>query len=84
MNNCDGRIIFGSSKAIIKVNSDIQFEERRRFVAAHEIGHLVMHRNMNLPDDTFANFNIIAGAEKLFKNGQQELEATKPLCTESA
>lgn len=77
LSNCDGKIIFGSSKTIIKVNSNIQFPERKRFVAAHEIGHLVMHKNMQLPDDTFSNFNVIAGMENALKNGKQELEANE-------
>jgi Zn-dependent peptidase ImmA (M78 family) len=77
LSNCDGKIIFGKSKAVIKVNSSIQFLERKRFVAAHEVGHLIMHRNMELPDDTFTNFNIIAGMEKALKNGIQELEANE-------
>lgn len=77
LNNCDGKIIFGNSKAVIKVNAKIQFVERKRFVIAHEIGHLIMHRNMQLPDDTFANFNIIAGMENALKNGKQELEANE-------
>src|SRR4051812_29693273 len=61
LTHCDGKIIFGKSKAVIKVSSQIQFHERKRFVAAHEVGHLIMHKNMQLPDDTFQNFNIIAG-----------------------
>jgi len=77
MPNCDGKIIFGNNKAVIKVNKQIQFEERKRFVIAHEVGHLTMHKNMQLPDDTFANFNIIAGMEKALKNGKQELEANE-------
>lgn len=77
LTNCDGKIIFGNSKSIIKVNSQIQFPERKRFVIAHEIGHLVMHKNMQLQDDTFANFNIIAGMENVLKNGKQELEANE-------
>jgi Zn-dependent peptidase ImmA (M78 family) len=77
LSNCDGKIIFGNSKTVIKLNSQIQFDERKRFVVAHEIGHLILHRNMTLPDDTFANFNIIAGTEKFLKNGQQELEANE-------
>ncbi len=77
LSNCDGKIIFGTSRAVIKVNSKIQFPERKRFVAAHEIGHLIMHRNMQLPDDMFSNFNIIAGMEKALKNGTQELEANE-------
>ncbi len=77
LTNCDGKIVFGNNKAIIKVSSNIQFTERKRFVIAHEIGHLVMHRNMQLPEDTFSNFNIIAGMEKALINGQQELEANE-------
>lgn len=77
LKNCDGKIIFGNNKAVIKVNSNIQFEQRKRFVIAHEIGHLILHRNMQLPDDTFSNFNIIAGMEKALKNGKQELEANE-------
>jgi hypothetical protein len=77
LKHCDGKIIFGNSKAIIKVNSQIQFQERKRFVAAHEIGHLIMHKNMQLPDDTFHSFNIIAGMEKALKFGKQELEANE-------
>src|SRR5579872_1736438 len=61
LSNCDGKIIFGQDKAIIKVDSKIQFPERKRFVAAHEIGHLMMHRNMSLPADTFRNFSLIEG-----------------------
>lgn len=75
--NCDGKIIFGSKIAVIKINSKIQFLERKRFVAAHEIGHLVMHRGMQLPDDTFTNFNIISGMERTLKFGKQELEANE-------
>ncbi len=77
LTNCDGKIIFGNNKSVIKVNSKIQFEQRKRFVIAHEIGHLIMHRNMQLPDDTFSIFNIIAGMEKALKNGSQELEANE-------
>lgn len=77
LSNCDGKIIFGKSKVVIKVNSSIQFPERKRFVAAHEIGHLIMHRNMDLFDDTFSSFNIIAGMEKALINGTQELEANE-------
>src|SRR5712672_2902210 len=77
LTHCDGKIIPGNTKSIIKVNSQIQWPERKRFVVAHEIGHLIMHKNMQLPDDTFANFNIIGGMEKTLKNGTQELEANE-------
>src|SRR5690349_41620 len=55
LTNCEGKIIFGTNKAIIKVSSKIQFAQKKRFVAAHEIGHLKMHKNMQLPDDVFSN-----------------------------
>lgn len=77
MNNCDGKIIFGENKTLIKVNSKIRFEQRKRFAAAHEVGHLVMHNKMQLPDDTFSNFNIVAGMESALKTGRQELEANE-------
>ena len=73
----DGKIIFGNSKVVIKENSEIQFPERKRFVTAHEIGHLIMHNKMQLPDDIFANFNIIEGMESTLKFGTQELEANE-------
>lgn len=75
--NCDGKIVFGTSKVVIKVSLNIQFEQRKRFVIAHEIGHLILHRNMQLPDDTFSNFNIFEGMENALKNGNQELEANE-------
>lgn len=75
LNNCDGKIIFGDKKTIIKVDSQIKFEQRKRFVAAHEVGHAVMHRNMALPDDVFSNFNLFKNIETHLKSGQQELEA---------
>lgn len=59
LSNCDGKIVFGNNKAVIKVNSKIQFQERKRFVAAHEIGHLLMHRNMQLPDDTLDRKSVV-------------------------
>jgi Zn-dependent peptidase ImmA (M78 family) len=73
----DGKIIFGKNKTVIKVNSQIQFPERKRFVAAHEIGHFIMHKDMELPEDIFSNFNIFAGMEISLKFGVQEMEANE-------
>jgi len=77
LTNCDGKITFGKTKTVIKVNSAIQYPGRKRFVTAHEIGHLLMHKGMTLPDDTHSSLNIIAGMEKALKSGQQELEANE-------
>lgn len=75
--NCDGKIIFGKSKVIIKVNADIQFEGRKRFVIAHEIGHLIMHRHLQITDDVPFNFDIFTGMENTLKMGNQEMEANE-------
>src|ERR1051325_11598769 len=46
MNGADGRIMFGKTYSIIVVNSKIQNKQKRRFVLAHEFGHLKMHKNI--------------------------------------
>ena len=75
LGNCDVKIIFGNKKTIVKVDSQIKFEQRKRFVAAHEIGHSIMHQNMTLSNDVFSNFNLFKNVEAHLKSGQQELEA---------
>ena len=75
LRNCDGKIIFGNKRTIIKVDSGIQFIQRKRFVAAHEIGHSILHKGLTLPDDIFSNFNIFKDVEKYLKYGRQEYEA---------
>jgi Zn-dependent peptidase ImmA (M78 family) len=77
LENCDGKIILGRSKAIIKVNSGIQFEGRKRFVIAHEIGHLIMHRHLQIADDLSSNFDMFSGIEETLKMGIQEVEANE-------
>lgn len=76
-NNCDGKIIFGEKKTIIKINKDIEFASRKKFALAHEIGHLVLHKNLDLPDDNFTTLNVVSGSEKFLKNGSHELEANE-------
>jgi len=46
MNGAEGRIIFGAKSASITVNSLITHTEKRRFVRAHELGHLSLHRGL--------------------------------------
>src|SRR5436305_1212174 len=74
---CDGRISFSKNRSLIKINSTIEFPERKRFIAAHEIGHHRLHRNMDLPPDTSFTLNVIEGAEKHLKTGKQEVEANQ-------
>jgi len=71
LSNCDGRIVFGNKKSIITINSNIEFEGKRRFVLAHELGHHEMHRN-EIP----VHFDNDATLQ-YFKNGNQETQANE-------
>lgn len=78
MAHCDGKIIFGKLQTLIKVSSNIEFPERKRYVTAHEIGHLRLHKNMKLPEDGFKTLSVIlAGTEHFLQSGVQELEANQ-------
>ncbi|ANE53137.1 ImmA/IrrE family metallo-endopeptidase [Flavisolibacter tropicus] len=66
----EGRILISGNSAIITVNENITNEGKKNFVLAHEIGHYVMHRNVQpLYSDTQQTLS------DWFKNGPQELEA---------
>ena len=66
--HCDGRIVFGNTKAMITINSDLQYSGRRRFTIAHELGHYEMHRGITLQEDTPLTLDY-------FQHGNQEYEA---------
>jgi Zn-dependent peptidase ImmA (M78 family) len=71
LNNSEGRIVFGKDKAIITINSSIEYPGKKRFVIAHELGHFEMHRNLlHVHNDTDATLEY-------FKNGHQETEANE-------
>ena len=71
MKKADGRIVMTPSRNIITINSDIQYEGKRRFTLAHELGHLEMHRDKLLQhSDTDATLQY-------FKSGNQETEANE-------
>lgn len=76
MHNADGRIIHGNRRSIIKVNSEIQYPGRKRFTIAHELGHLVMHRDYPIHSDT-KSLDWFDSALKNLKTGFQELEANE-------
>jgi len=75
--NSDGKIIRGTTKTLIKVNSDIQFEERRRFTIAHEVGHYLLHSKLELEvhNETTNSLNWFNSTEQQAKKGIQEWEA---------
>ena len=71
LKNADGRIVFGKRKAVITINSAIEYQGKKRFTLGHEIGHLCMHReHFLLHNDTDATLEY-------FKQGNQETEANE-------
>lgn len=75
--NSDGKIIRGNTKTLIKINSDIIFEERKRFTIAHEIGHYLLHNKLELDvhNETSNSLNWFNSTEQQAKKGIQEWEA---------
>ncbi len=73
----DGKIIRGNSKTLIKVNSNIPYEEKIRFTIAHEIGHFLLHDKLNLEihNDNSNTLNWFKATEQQAKKGLQEWEA---------
>lgn len=74
LNGSDGVIIRGRSKTIIKVDVNIYTTHRKRFVAAHELGHFFLHDKLSfhLDDEKTLSWNRL---EELHKRGIQEIEA---------
>lgn len=71
LSNSEGRIVFGARKAIITINSEIEYPGKKRFVIAHELGHYEMHRHLIvMHNDTDATLEF-------FKGGDQEAEANE-------
>lgn len=46
MSGAEGRIIFHGNQAIVTINSEIRYAPKKRFVIAHELGHLLLHKNL--------------------------------------
>ncbi|MFL1895284.1 ImmA/IrrE family metallo-endopeptidase [Aquimarina sp. 2-A2] len=74
LNSADGKIIRGKSRTLIKVNSQIKYTERKRFVASHELGHYFLHDKLDLHNDNSKTLNWFNLEEKA-KRGIQEFEA---------
>ena len=74
LNNSDGKIIRGSFRTLIKVNKSIISKQRKRFVAAHELGHHFLHEILELHSDNTNTLNWF-NVEKQAQRGLQEYEA---------
>ena len=74
IDGADGRIVTNGDSAVITIDSKIEFESRKRFVLAHELGHYVLHRhNKKLFQDNSDTLN--QWYHKVF--GNEELEANE-------
>jgi Zn-dependent peptidase ImmA (M78 family) len=69
LTNCDGRVVMKNGRAIVSVNVDIEFPYKKRFVLAHELGHMVLHSQKE------ATFSDDYETLEAFKRGPQETEA---------
>lgn len=47
IDGADGRILMKEGSAIITINSAINFEPKKRFILAHELGHFELHNGIN-------------------------------------
>lgn len=68
----EGEIVSVADSSIVTVNSEILFEPKKRFVAAHELGHYEMHKGL-------ANVTFDTEEELInwYKAGTQETEANE-------
>jgi len=75
LKNSDGKIVRGKSKTLIKVNSLIPYESKKRFTIAHEAGHFLMHDKIEVHNENSNTLNWFKSTEdqlkKGYKNGKQ-------------
>ncbi len=68
----EGEIITVKGKSIITINSQIEYETKKRFAAAHELGHFEMHKDL---------YPIISDTDEdlmsWFHGGPHEMEANE-------
>jgi len=68
----EGRILMNGDNAIISIDSKVGFESRKKFILAHEIGHLTLHKGLSkLFSDTDKTLN------EWYANGKHEIEANQ-------
>ncbi len=75
LDNSDGKIVRGKFKTLIKVNSEIPYESKKRFTIAHEAGHYLMHDKIEVHNENSNTLNWFKNTENQLKKGLQEWEA---------
>lgn len=69
LRNSDGRLVMKNGRSIVTVDSKIEFSQRKRYVLAHELGHMLLH------PDKEASFTDDDTTIEGYKKGPQEKEA---------
>lgn len=69
LKNCDGRLVMKQGRSIVSIDSKIEFPQRKRYVLAHELGHILLHA------DKEASFTDDDTTLEGYKRGPQEKEA---------
>lgn len=69
LGDCDGRTVMKNGKSIVSLNANIEFPQKKRFVLAHELGHMILHGDK---EATFSDDHLTLEA---YKHGPQETEA---------
>lgn len=69
LENCDGRMVMKNGKSIVSLNSNIEFPSKKRFVLAHELGHILLHA------DKEVTFSDDYSTLEAYRHGDQEKEA---------
>lgn len=72
MDGKDGEIVSVDGRSIITVNSTIPFETRKRFAAAHELGHYELHRKLR-PAFVDTEYDLL----NWYRQGEHESEANE-------
>ncbi len=68
----ESEIVTNNGRSIITINSAIEYESKKRFVAAHELGHYEMHRELE-PIIVDTESDLI----NWYKSGPHEIEANE-------
>lgn len=76
MGKVDGRIVYGKNISAVFINSDVNYEPRKRFAMAHELGHLIMHKGSKIHDD-IVDAQWFTSTHENLKKGGQEYEANQ-------
>jgi Zn-dependent peptidase ImmA (M78 family) len=72
LNNKDGEIVSFGNRSVIHVNAELAFDTRKRFTAAHELGHFRMHRDIQ-PIFSDTELHLLCW----YQGGEHEIEANE-------